>query len=369
MMEHKQMAGRETSTRLLDWTRGQADAERLAGHLLALSGFESVDPSHPLGGRDGLRDARCGKDGKQWTAGFYFPRGQKSFSSIKNKFKKDLQGARQQGTEGFVFVTNQELRVGEREKLADQAANRTVEILHHERLLWLLDDPRGFAFRLEYLEIPMSKEDQVSFFTMVTEMVTKTHQLQDKLISALSQTSIADLLTDDPLKKTVPLADLERFQQILNEITATDTSLDFLSPVSCVDYLGTSHDTHSSGRIDRLRVPIEEMREFKQLLDDITSSWNILSSSTYFGDTGHIDQLKVPLDDLKEFKRLLAEIVGRESLSPENTCLYLPDGTTDATIKDLRVPLDQLKEYEETLDRIVEKRKRMPDPPPLGTSQ
>ena len=46
--------GRETWHRLLEWDKGQAPAERLAAVVLFSDGFRNVDPSHPLGGRDGL---------------------------------------------------------------------------------------------------------------------------------------------------------------------------------------------------------------------------------------------------------------------------------------------------------------------------
>ena len=48
--------GRETFNRLLNWDRGQAPSERLAAIILSKEGFNGVDPSHPLGGKDGLKD-------------------------------------------------------------------------------------------------------------------------------------------------------------------------------------------------------------------------------------------------------------------------------------------------------------------------
>ena len=48
--------GRETFNRLLNWDRGQAPSERLAAIILSKEGFKGVDPSHPLGGKDGLKD-------------------------------------------------------------------------------------------------------------------------------------------------------------------------------------------------------------------------------------------------------------------------------------------------------------------------
>ena len=48
--------GRETFNRLLNWDRGQAPSERLAAIILSNEGFMGIDPSHPLGGKDGLKD-------------------------------------------------------------------------------------------------------------------------------------------------------------------------------------------------------------------------------------------------------------------------------------------------------------------------
>ena len=47
---------RETFNRLLNWDRGQAPSERLAAIILSNEGFMGIDPSHPLGGKDGLKD-------------------------------------------------------------------------------------------------------------------------------------------------------------------------------------------------------------------------------------------------------------------------------------------------------------------------
>lgn len=45
--------GRETITELINWDRGQAASERLAGKILKAEGFDDIDPSHPAGGPDG----------------------------------------------------------------------------------------------------------------------------------------------------------------------------------------------------------------------------------------------------------------------------------------------------------------------------
>ena len=47
---------RETWHRLLEWDKDSSDSERLSGHVIISRGYQNVDPQHPLGGPDGLKD-------------------------------------------------------------------------------------------------------------------------------------------------------------------------------------------------------------------------------------------------------------------------------------------------------------------------
>ena len=49
----------ETWHRLREWTSGQGPSERLAAQILMEDGFTGLDPSHPLGGKDGKE--RCNR--------------------------------------------------------------------------------------------------------------------------------------------------------------------------------------------------------------------------------------------------------------------------------------------------------------------
>ncbi|WP_156804735.1 hypothetical protein [Synechococcus sp. PCC 6312] len=82
-----------------------------------------MDPSHPLAGKDGKKDALSKKDGQQWIMAVYFPRGQKDCKEIKDKFLSDLEGVNTNNTDALVFVTNQELRLAERQELHKSAEN------------------------------------------------------------------------------------------------------------------------------------------------------------------------------------------------------------------------------------------------------
>jgi hypothetical protein len=61
----------------------------LAAQILLSEGFQGLDPSHPLGEKDGGKDAVCAKDRKRWVTGVYFPRGQQEFKNIHEKFRAD----------------------------------------------------------------------------------------------------------------------------------------------------------------------------------------------------------------------------------------------------------------------------------------
>jgi hypothetical protein len=143
----------ETWHRLLNWTYGSTPSERLAGLVLLDQDYKNFDPTHPLGGPDGGKDALCNKDGKRWIMAVYFPRGQKSFNDIRAKFKHDLEGVAKNGADGIVFVTNQELTESERTKLKDLGGLAAVEVYHLERLAILLDQPRMEKVRQQFLYI------------------------------------------------------------------------------------------------------------------------------------------------------------------------------------------------------------------------
>jgi hypothetical protein len=143
----------ETWHRLREWTYGQTPSERLAAHVLLAEGYTDLDPSHPLGGRDGRADAIARRNGKRWVMAVYFPRGQQSLGTITDKFAGDLKGVGDNAADGMVFVTNQELTRGARTQLVESAAV-PVELYHLERLALLLDQPKLHPIREQYLFIP-----------------------------------------------------------------------------------------------------------------------------------------------------------------------------------------------------------------------
>lgn len=181
MSDRRRTEGSETWHRLLDWDRGQAAAERLAAQILMIEGYKSVDPSHPLGGPDGLKDVKCIKDAKHWIGACFFPRGQKSFQEIKEKYSSDICGVSKNEASGIVFITNQELRLTERDELHQISEDIELDLIHLERLATLLNKPASYGTRLEFLDIEMTKEEQLAFLAARDEVLAGL-QLDMKVI-------------------------------------------------------------------------------------------------------------------------------------------------------------------------------------------
>ncbi len=143
----------ETWRRLREWTKGQTQSERLAHQILIHEGFSNLDPSHPLGGKDGGKDAIAIKDGRRFVMAVYFPRGQQTIAAIQSKFLGDLEGARRNSAEGIALVTNQELTLGERESIKKLGEPTDVWLYHLERITTILDAPDMAKVREQFLDI------------------------------------------------------------------------------------------------------------------------------------------------------------------------------------------------------------------------
>lgn len=180
-MAKRQSDGDETWNRLINWTKGQK-SERLAAHILSSDGFKSIDPSHPLGGRDGLKDIIAIKDNLQWIAAAYFPRGQKTFTEIKNKFIGDIKGIKINKVSGLAFITNQELTLRERKELKEIGKPHIIEIFHLERITHIIDTAKNYGIRLEFLDIELSKEEQLSYFASRDDKMTSLSEKLEHLM-------------------------------------------------------------------------------------------------------------------------------------------------------------------------------------------
>ena len=188
------------------WRDGQVHSERLCAGLLQIESFESVDPQCPLGGADGLKDIICEKNNKKYIGAASFSKGEKDFSKIKNKFIKDLKGVSSNEVDGIIFFINQQLTLDERKNLkeigADEGAD--VSLYHLERMRAILDSPKGYGLRLQYLKIPMNMEEQSAYLTDLSEkweqiISTQVKGIKDikKDIKDLRQTINPYLMKDE----------------------------------------------------------------------------------------------------------------------------------------------------------------------------
>ena len=143
--------------------------------------------------RDGKKDLSLSYDGKRWIGAVYFPRGQKSFSEIKTKFLEDCEGIEKNDSCGIVFVTNQEISVGDRKELTE-SCRYDVSVYHLERISSILNRPEFYGVRLEFLEIEMNNEELVSYFVE-----------RDKRISRISDAlmDVCFMLNDQSAERKV----------------------------------------------------------------------------------------------------------------------------------------------------------------------
>lgn len=172
---------------LLHWDKGQTFAERMAAKLLGLEGYTEIDPQCPMGGPDGTKDILCGKDGKKFVVGCYFPSGQKDLAAITKKYTDDYKGVSKNKADGFVFITNQKITPTERVELSSKFPSS--EIFHGERVCGSLDSPKGYGIRLEYLGIELTKAEQISFLNSHLDLKANFDEIKATL-DTIKRTSV-----------------------------------------------------------------------------------------------------------------------------------------------------------------------------------
>lgn len=153
----------------------QLHREQMCRAILAIDKrYSDVRPRHPRGGPDGGRDIEAVFREEQTVFGAVGFVNQANDSKeqkkvIKGKFSSDLKSALNSTIKPsvFVFFTNINLTIGEKESLIDEAKKSQIiecEILDRERLRISLDSTDGFSIRFQYLNIALSEEEQASFF-------------------------------------------------------------------------------------------------------------------------------------------------------------------------------------------------------------
>ncbi|MCJ7481374.1 MAG: hypothetical protein MUO31_00240 [Thermodesulfovibrionales bacterium] len=136
--------------------------------------FSDVHPRHPRGGPDGGRDieATYQQELKAFGAiGFVNQANdsEKQKRQIKKKFKSDVKCALDSGEkpEVFIFFTNINFTCGEKDELiafANKEGFKFCDLMDRERLRIALDSTDGFSIRFQFLRLPLSEEEQASFF-------------------------------------------------------------------------------------------------------------------------------------------------------------------------------------------------------------
>ena len=181
-----------TESALKAWRFGATQSERLCATLLHSEGFSRIDPQCPLGGPDGIKDVLYELNGWRYVAACYFPTMEKQFKHVKEKFEDDFKGVSANSAKGIAFFTNQHITPGERETLEQlaEAAAASARIYHVEAIRAILDSPRGYGMRLEFLRIPMKPEEQASFISQFgSDLSAAMNRNSDDLASIAKKVS------------------------------------------------------------------------------------------------------------------------------------------------------------------------------------
>lgn len=153
----------------------QLHREQMCRAILSIDQrYTDVRPRHPRGGPDGGRDLEAiyrENHTAYGAVGFVNQANDSSEQkrSIQEKFSSDLKSALSANNQldAFVFFTNINLTIGEKESLISTARASNIvhcEIFDRERIRISLDAPDGFSIRFQYLNISLSEEEQASFF-------------------------------------------------------------------------------------------------------------------------------------------------------------------------------------------------------------
>ena len=190
---------RETEARLRSWLdANQVQRERLCAQMLPLMGdYSEVVPRRPKGGPDGSRDLEAifGGSIEVWGAvGFRnSAKDDKNDKTwVKKKFKADLNAAlkKNPNLKGFVFLTNVDLTPTEQDSLKEYGHNKNVghvDVFIREHLRVVLDSIDGWGYRLQFLDIEMSKEEQSTFINKFGARLESQLEQQHQEVNAKLQ--------------------------------------------------------------------------------------------------------------------------------------------------------------------------------------
>ena len=201
-MSEEHTSARDTESRLRSWLNArQPEQEAMCLQLLPTLGpYTRCQPRRPKGGSDGGRDLQAVFEDRfeVWGAvGFMNDassnRGDRT--QIERKFKTDFASALEENRylKGFVFFTNVDLTCSAKDKLREWARSQSaslehLEIYDFEVIRSQLDCPEGLITRLQFLDIEMSKTEQVGLFSRYgTQMLSAMHERFDQIGSLMGK--------------------------------------------------------------------------------------------------------------------------------------------------------------------------------------
>ena len=121
-----------------------------------------------------------------------------------------MEGVYRNGAKGIAFITNQELSLMERKTLEETDEALDVRIYHLERIANILNMPKMYGIRLEYLEIEMTKEEQLAYFSYVNEQgITRIERKLDDLCENIRNRSERKVIEKYGEENLGPYSDFE----------------------------------------------------------------------------------------------------------------------------------------------------------------
>ena len=113
-----------------------------------------------------------------------------------------MEGVYRNGAKGIAFITNQELEE------TDEALD--VRIYHLERIANILNMLKMYGIRLEYLEIEMTKEEQLAYFSYINEQgITRIERKLDDLCENIRNRSARKVIEKYGEENLGPYSDFE----------------------------------------------------------------------------------------------------------------------------------------------------------------
>jgi len=291
----------ETETVLSTWRYGSIQAELLCSAILNTEGYHSVDPQCPLGGPDGLKDVVfSNRFMERLIAGVYFPTTNQEFRSIKEKFEHDVDGIAANKADGFYFFTNQRISPTERTQLEEivAAKGKKAKIYHLLYILSLLDTPKYYGIRLEFLRISMNPEEQYAFWTTwkddFREVINKNTDhliLLSQKVDSMMRTQSTILKAFTNKASELSLSEYNRILSLVDkgaEITKTISInlLMFINKIVCLSF--DPPITNWAGKLRKTAVWIgppgatletaayipPQPEEIPKLIEDLLAFWN-----------------------------------------------------------------------------------------------